>query len=276
MKIIESHAHLLHDHKGFDKIVESGIFEEIWLMDISGIEIPGYQLATQKEVLQAVKDFSGRVSAFGFLDLNSDVSEIDRLKDMGFVGLKPYKPEMPFNSECYYPFYRRAQELSMPILFHTGLVAKGLPWNGVKSGHSFGPDNMRPGHLAGIAEAFPELVIMGGHLGYPYLEETAQNLYYYKNIYHDVSGYARSIDVLPNLLDRRSNDGTGRYFNDKILFATDSFYGREHDNARAIRLCEFWQRYFEFIGGIYYRWGLPEEQEKFFYGNAAALKRRWK
>ena len=30
--------------------------------------------------------------------------------------------------------------------------------------------------------------------------------------------------------------------------------------------------YFEFVGSLYYRWGLPEEQEKFFRGNAIALR----
>ncbi len=274
MKTIDAHAHLLHNHTGFDKIIESGIFEHIWLMDISPVELPGLNFATQQEILQAVRDFQGRVYAFGYLDFNQDVSEIDRLKDLGFVGLKPYKPALPYNSLQYYPHYQRAQELNMPILFHTGLVAKGNGWDGGAT-RSYGADNMRPGHLAGIAEAFPKLQIIGGHMGWPWLEETAQNLYYYANISHDISGYRHSIDSLREMFDRRCHDGTERYFNHKMHFATDSFYGNSEENEKALRLHTFWRGYFEFIGGIYYRWGQPDEQEKFFYGNAKKIQQIW-
>ena len=122
------------------------------------------------------------------------------------------------------------------------------------------------------AEAFPELRIIAGHQGYPYLEEMQHNLYYYRNIRCDVSGYLRSVDALREILDRRAHDGTNRFFNDKIHFATDEFYGVEACNRRALRLAEFWQLYFEFVGSLYYRWGLPEEQEKFFRGNAIKLR----
>ena len=162
----------------------------------------------------------------------------------------------------------------MPILFHTGLIAHGKPYDG-RYTHSFGPENMRPIHLAAIAEAFPELEIIGGHQGWPYLEETAHNLYFYPNISGDVSGYLRSVPQLNELLDRRAHDGTERYFNEKLHFATDEFYGLPANNSRALRLSVFWQSYFEFVGGLYYRWGRPEEQEKFFRGNAAALRKRF-
>lgn len=274
MKTIDAHAHLLHNHTGFDKIVESGIFEHIWLLDLSQVELPGMQFATQRELLQAVRDFQGRVYAFGYLDFTQDVTEIDRLKDLGFVGLKPYKPVLPYNSVQYYPHYQRAQELNMPILFHTGLVALGNSWNGQHT-HCYGADNMRPGNLAGIAEAFPKLQIIGGHMGWPWLEETAQNLYYYANINHDTSGYRHSIDCLREMFDRRCHDGTERYFNDKMHFATDCFYGSQKENEKALRLHSFWRGYFEFIGELYYRWGRPEEQNKFFYANAKKIQQIW-
>ena len=76
-----------------------------------------------------------------------------------------------------------------------------------------------------------------------------------------------------SILDRRAHDGTERYFNHKIHFATDEFYGVKSSNDRALRLAKFWESYFEFVGGLYYRWGLPEEQEKFFRGNAIELRK---
>lgn len=55
---------------------------------------------------------------------------------------------------------------------------------------------------------FPECRSSAGHQGYPFLEEVQHNLYYYKNIRGDVSGYLRSVDTLRELLDRRAHDGT--------------------------------------------------------------------
>ncbi len=98
---------------------------------------------------------------------------------------------------------------------------------------------------------------------------------HYKNISGDISGYLRSVPRLNEILDRRAHDGTERSFNEKFHFATDEFYGNETSNARTLRLAKFWESYFEFIGGLYYRWGLPEEQEKFFHGNAKTLRERF-
>lgn len=270
MKTIDSHAHLLHDHTGFDRLVDSGVYDEIWLMELPEDILPEYRLASRRELLQAAKDFAGRVRLFGYLELNREPSEIDRLKELGFFGLKPYKPAYPWNHEAYYPHYARAAELGMPVLFHTGLVARGMRFGG-KADRGFGAENMRPSHLAGIAEAFPHLAILGGHLGWPWLEETAQNLYFYPNITHDVSGYMRSLGQLPELLDRRCHDGTDRFFNEKLRFATDSFYGNGEQNARSLRLHDFWRGWFEFVGELYYRWGASGEQEKFFYRNAQSI-----
>ncbi len=271
MKIIDSHAHLRRGAEGFDKIVESGSFDEIWLMDLSGITLSGIDFASQEEILEMQRRHKGRVRAFGFLDLDGEVEQVDKLREMGFCGLKPYKPSSHYGSERYFKIYERAQALKMPIMFHTGLVAKGEPWQvGIK--HSFGAVNMRPDSLTSIAEAFPELRVMQGHMGYPYIEETAQNLYYYKNITCDVSGFRRCVSDFPSFMERKCNDGVdGRFFNDKIRFATDQFYGAQADNDAALKLLEFWKLFFELIGSVYYRWGQPAETEKFFYSNAKAI-----
>ena len=276
MKFIDAHAHLRHDAKGLDTIVESGVFERIWLMDLSGIgSLSGIPLATQQEVLSAVRRYKGFFIAFGFVDLDHAVpDDIDRLRDLGFVGLKPYKQLKPYSDPAYYPLYERAQTLDMAILFHTGRIVRSEPYNGGYT-HAFGPENMRPVHLAAIAEAFPYLQIVGGHQGWPWMEEMEQNLYYYRNITGDVSGYMRSMPKLNEILDRRTGDGTERYFNEKLHFGTDVIYGSEDSNARALRLAKFWESYFEFVGQPFYRWGLPEGQEKFFRGNALKIESRF-
>ncbi len=111
-----------------------------------------------------------------------------------------------------------------------------------------------------------------GHLGYPWLEETFHNLYYCENIVHDISGYRNAIHELLSNLDRAANDGSGRFFHEKLFFATDQFYGLREENERALKLKQFWTLLFELVGSVYYRWGAPEEAEKFFYGNAHSFR----
>lgn len=272
MKVIDAHAHLLHNPTGLDKIAESGEFEEIWLMDLSGIgTLDGLTLATQAEVLEMTRRYPGFFRAYGFIDLDRDTPErIRQLRDLGFIGLKPYKQLKPYSDPAYFPLYAEAEKLSMPILFHTGLIAHGEAYNGTMH-LAYGSENMRPSYLASIAEAFPKLSVVAGHFGWPYWEEMEQNYYFYANITGDISGYRRCLNRVPELFDRLSHDGTGRFFNEKLHFATDEFYGSESSNAKALKLKKFWELYFEFIGSIYYRWGSPEETEKFFRTNALAL-----
>lgn len=271
MRCIDAHAHLVHNHQGFHEIADSGIFDEIWLMDLNAMDLSGVQLATSEEVLAAVKAHPGVVFAYGHLDFSRGVDEIDRLRERGFIGLKPYKPAVNWNDERYYPFYARAEELGMPILFHTGMVVRSGSYASRRGAfQGYGPEGMRPSYLAGIGEAFPRLKIIGGHMGYPWFEETVHNIYYCKNIVNDISGY-RHFDQLHTFfktLDRVANDGSGKMFYEKFFFATDQFYGLESENTRALKLREFWMLNFELIGSVYYRWGRTDEAEKFFYGNA--------
>lgn len=269
MRCIDTHAHLLHEPVGFREIVENGPFDEIWLMDLSGIgSLDGERFASSEELLMWVKQYPEKLKAFGFVDLDRDTpSRVHELLDMGFVGLKPYKQLKPYHDFDYFPIYAEAEKLGMPILFHSGLIAKHDAFDNERK-LSFGSCNMRPEYLSSIAEAFPKLSIIQGHVGWPHLEETEQNLYYYPNITCDVSGYRRSIDRMRELFDRRANDGTGRYFNHKFHFATDEFYGSPEHNEHALKIKIFWESYLEFVGDNYYRWGQPDEREKFFYGNA--------
>ena len=272
--LIDAHAHLQPKHEKLDEVVSSGIFEQIWLMDLSGAEITYTPFASEDEVLEVSRRYEGFFIPFGYLDLEKSAETVDRQKEKGFVGLKPYKPLKPYNDPSYFPIYERAQALGMPIMFHTGLVAYGKPGQqGEQLSH--GPGNMRPSMLDSIAEAFPRLTIIGGHLGYPWLEETAAHLYYYPNIYHDLSGYRKDVEWLIKNLDRKCHDGTKRYFNDKILFATDVFYGGAEGHKDAFKLATFWELFLEMIGGYYYRWGEPEEREKVLRGNARKIFDSW-
>lgn len=272
MKCIDAHAHLTRHPEGFGEVLDSGVFDEIWLMDLSGVDFLAPRLATRDELLAWVRRHPDRLRAFGYIDLDRDPPEtVRRLRDLGFCGLKPYKQLHPYDYAGYFPVYAEAEELGIPVLFHTGLIMRGPGCGREAPRRAFGSGNMRPEALAGVAEAFPHLQVISGHMGWPYLAEMEQNMYYYPNISGDVSGYLRSMESLREILDRKAGDGTGRYFNHKLHFATDEFYGTPESNARALRLKTFWEGYFEFVGGFYYRWGGQEERQRFFYDNARAI-----
>jgi predicted TIM-barrel fold metal-dependent hydrolase len=275
--IIDAHAHLCKSPKGLDKIASSGRLKQVWLMDVSGCELTTNPFASEDEILKASKDYPDFFIPFGYLDLRKTPDDIDRLKDKGFIGLKAYRPIKPYDAPEYFSFYERAEKLNMPILFHTGMLEKATAKQMGKD-LCFGPTSMKPSMLTGIAAAFPKLTIIGGHLGYPWLEETAQNLYYYPNIYHDLSGYRKDIEWLIKNLDRKCNDGKGlRYFNDKILFATDALcYGNEKGHEEAFKLMDFWELFLEMIGQNYYRWGEPEERNKIMFSNAEKLYKEFR
>jgi predicted TIM-barrel fold metal-dependent hydrolase len=272
--IIDAHAHLTRkpDFKLLEKIIADGNLEQIWLMDVSGCGLKTHDFASEDEIIEVSVKFPDVYIPFGYLDLRKTPDDIDRLKGKGFFGLKAYRPEKPYDAPEYFPFYERADKLGMPILFHTGMVEK-CPKGKMGDKLSFGPTNMRPSQLSSIAAAFPGLITIGGHLGYPWLEETAHNLYYYPNIYHDLSGYRKDVEWLIKNLDRKCNDGLPhRYFNDKILFATDALcYGEKNEYQNILKMISFWQLFLDVIGSNYYRWGQAVEREKIFYANARKI-----
>lgn len=272
--VIDAHAHLSRkpDFKLLERVVRDGDLEQVWLLDLHGCQLATHDFATPEEILAVAKAFPGVFIPFGYLDLRAAPDEIDRMKDKGFFGLKAYRPSQPYDATDYFKHYERAEALNMPILFHTGLIEKCSRHN-LGPDLTCGPNNMKPSHLATIAAAFPKLTLIGGHVGYPWLEETAQNLYYYENIYHDLSGYRKEVEWFIRNLDRKCNDGVpGRYFNDKILFATDALcYGDEAEHGRLLKLIQFWSLFLEMVGGYYYRWGEPQEREKILRGNARKL-----
>lgn len=272
--IIDAHAHLIKkpDYALLEKIIEEGNLEQAWLMDVSGCGLKTHDFASEDEVIEVAEKFPGAYIPFAYLDLRKTPDDIDRLREKGFFGLKAYRPEKPYDAPEYFPFYERAEKLAMPMLFHTGMVEK-CPKGKMSDKLSFGPTSMRPAQLSSIAAAFPGLTLIGGHLGYPWLEETAQNLYYYPNICHDLSGYRKDVEWLIKNLDRKCNDGLPlRYFNDKILFATDALcYGEKNEYQNILKLINFWKLFFELIGSYYYRWGEETEREKVFYGNAKKI-----
>lgn len=156
--------------------------------------------------------------------------DIERYKDQGFAGLKFHTPSRPLNDDIYFPIYEKAQALNMPMLIHTGYVAPAD-----SDGH-MGVDsmNMRPYALDRVARMFPNLKIIGAHLGSPHHDEALQMIHGHPNIYFDFSGgsgsqrHVRKIisAMLPHpsletdMTDPQENPALGWF--EKLCFGTDN------------------------------------------------------
>jgi predicted TIM-barrel fold metal-dependent hydrolase len=131
------------------------------------------------------KDFGDRIFGLGlFKPGRCDYEVVDRYYSKGFRGLKAIEPNRPYDDDNYLRYYERAEEYGMPILFHTGVVARSSTQEreDVSSGY------MRPIHLDRIARWCPRLKIIAAHMGDPWFSEAYNTSQKNPNMWLDISG----------------------------------------------------------------------------------------
>lgn len=135
----------------------------------------------------AAKGHPGIIIPFLWIDLDDTdvVEQIDRAQAAGFKGLKIHSPLKNYDDPSYFPAFARAERYRLVALLHTGI--------------SFRPDDkiprlkgssarMRPMYLDTLARAFPELALIGAHLGNPWYDEAAEAARWNPNLYFDLTG----------------------------------------------------------------------------------------
>lgn len=144
---------------------------------------------TNDDFLKAKREYGDIL--IGMASVNLFESELDtpddiiRYREQGFEGLKCISPTHPYDHEMYFPLYEKASQLGMPILFHTGHMA--ACGDGSDARYRVSSEAMRPFYLDKVNRVFPELKIIGAHLGNPFFLE-ALNLLKRPNVYFDISG----------------------------------------------------------------------------------------
>jgi len=133
------------------------------------------------------------------------------LRDFGFVGahLYPHWFEMaPDHARCY-PIYAKACELDIPIMMQ---MVQCLTYGEGRLLPSVEP----PIALDRVACDFPELKLIGTHIGYPWAEEMISVAARHRNVHIDGDAYA------PRYRPAAFTRFADSYGQDKVLFATDS------------------------------------------------------
>jgi hypothetical protein len=140
------------------------------------------------------------------------VREIERMaRGLGLRGLRlePYAygdgtVGAPPNAKMYWPVYAKCVELGLPVAIQVGHTGPLLP-----------SEAGRPIYLDEVALAFPELVILGCHLGQPWHEEMMILAWKHPNVYVETS--ARTPRHWPAEFVKFAST----YGQDKVLWATD-------------------------------------------------------
>ncbi len=140
----------------------------------------------------------------GLRDLENAVNE------MGFVGahLYPHWCELPPNHRKYYPYYAKCSELGIPIMMQVG-------HNLVYSRKRRLPSVGRPIYLDQVAIDFPELKLIGIHIGIPWTEEMISMCWKHENVF--TAGDAYAPKYWPESYVHYANS----YGQKKVLFGTD-------------------------------------------------------
>jgi predicted TIM-barrel fold metal-dependent hydrolase len=140
----------------------------------------------------------------GLRDLTAAVN------DLGFVGahLYPHWFSLAPDHAKYYPYYAKCAELDVPLMMQVG-------HNLVYSQERRLPSVGRPILLDQIAIDFPELTLIGIHIGIPWTEEMISMCWKHKNVY--MAGDAYAPKHWPEAFVHYANT----YGREKVLFGTD-------------------------------------------------------
>jgi len=139
------------------------------------------------------------------------LKELDKaVHEYGFVGahLYPHWFGQAPDAAIYYPYYARCAELGIPIMMQVGQCLVYRSDNRLAT-------VAKPILLDRIAIDFPELTIIGIHLGYPWTEEMISVANKHSNVYMCGDAYA------PKYWGQSATQFANSYGQDKFLFGTD-------------------------------------------------------
>ncbi len=162
-------------------------------MDAGGVELgilsawhgPQGVLLSNDDVAAAVRSHPLRLAGLASVDLLRPMEAVRELRravnELGLVGLRmlPWLWGLPPNDRRYYPLYAECVELGIPFCTQVGHTG---PLRTSETGRPIP-------YLDDVALDFPELVIVAGHIGYPWTEEMVALARKYPNVYIDTSAY---------------------------------------------------------------------------------------
>jgi len=236
MKVIDAHAHL--GQFGGWANVSVTVEEMIADMDTFNISKTVVFMIPNEIVREAVKRFPDRLIGFVWVNPYDGEKAVDEVKravnDWGFRGIKLHPLIHAFipSDSIVLPIMRLAREYKLPVLFHTGHPPFSLPWQ-----------------IGEVAEMFPEVPIIMGHMGHGhgcYIQGTIMTAKKYPNLYLETSGMPMHTKI------KEAFEQVG---SERVMYGSDVPFHHHSVEMQRVRVS-----------------GLNEKDlNKVFYENAAAL-----
>ena len=175
---------------------------------------PGAWHMPDEWIAEAVAQYPDRFSGLAGVDPTEGMEGVRRLeraiREFGFIGAHTYPHwfELAPNHARYYPFYAKCVELGVPIQMQVGqslIYYKKRPLRSVA----------RPILLDDIACDFPELKLVGIHIGIPWHDEMIAMVWKHENVF--IGTDAHSPKYWPASFVQYLNT----YGRNKVMFGTD-------------------------------------------------------
>ena len=149
---------------------------------------PAGPMITNDEVAAAVRARPGQVVGVASVDIERPMAAVRELRrcvrEHGFKGLRvlPWLWGLPPDDRRYYPLYAECIELDIAFCLQVGHAGPMRPSE---------PGRPIP-YLDNVAHEFPELRIVGGHIGFPWVAEMISLMMKHPNVHVDPSAYKAS------------------------------------------------------------------------------------
>lgn len=153
---------------------------------VSGWSSPKGDLISNDDVARAVDAAPARLKGLIGADISEPMAAVReiraRAKTGKFVGVRiiPWLWDLPPNDRRYYPIYAACVDEGLPFctqIGHTGPLKRSETGRLIP-------------YLEDVMIDFPELVVVGGHVGFPWIDEVATMIRKFKNFHVDTSAYA--------------------------------------------------------------------------------------
>ena len=215
---------------------EAGIDKSVvFHVDIAGLQADMNYVEANQWFAKFAQEHSDRVIAFAGIDPHRGKEGLKvfekSVKEWGMKGLKlhPLACEFYPNDKQFYPYYAKAMELGVPVLFHTGPVGH------MKMNYSY------PVFIDEVAADFPELQIILAHLADPWIKESISIVTRRANTYLDISGGQILFRTEPDRFYRTVKLLLRSPARKRVLFATDtlgtanSFFAPDEEWVRVLK-----------------------------------------
>lgn len=178
---------------------------------ISAWYAPEGSLISNEEVAAQIAVAPERFRGLAGVDLSNPMEAVRTIRrwvdGRRFVGVRvvPWLWDLPPNDRRYYPVYAACVEAGVPLctqIGHTGPLKRSEAGRLIP-------------YLEDVLLDFPELVVVGGHVGFPWLDELVSLTVKFPNLYVDTSAYALH-RLPPAFVDYMKGVGRGR-----VMFGTN-------------------------------------------------------